>query len=236
MTRDGPPVGDGGSWYPGRPPARGRGRRTTWRSRGRPCPPASSRALISPHAGLRYSGPVAAYGYALLRDRPPRTVVLVGPSHRVAFEGVGVFARGAFETPLGRAADRRGRWPQALVAAAPRPCTRTSRAARARALARDAAPFLQHLVPELRIVPLLMGTQTRDEVDALAAALGAALGGPRRPAGRLQRPQPLPSGGRARATWTRPSSATWPTSRPSGSWTGSSAGATTPAAAGPWWR
>ena len=44
--------------------------------------------LVSPHAGLHYSGPVAAYGYSLLRGREASSVVLVGPSHRAAFEGV----------------------------------------------------------------------------------------------------------------------------------------------------
>ena len=42
-------------------------------------------ALISPHAGLHYSGPVAAHAYALLSGRRDLTVVLVGPSHRRAF-------------------------------------------------------------------------------------------------------------------------------------------------------
>ncbi|HZM52677.1 MAG TPA: AmmeMemoRadiSam system protein B, partial [Vicinamibacteria bacterium] len=58
-------------------------------------------ALISPHAGLRYSGPVAAHAYARLRGLRDLTVVLVGPSHRTHFEGVSVYARGAFATPLG---------------------------------------------------------------------------------------------------------------------------------------
>src|SRR5262245_30414253 len=58
-------------------------------------------ALISPHAGLRYSGPVAAHGYTHLRGASRLTAVLVGPSHRVPFEGVAVYAKGAFETPLG---------------------------------------------------------------------------------------------------------------------------------------
>ena len=56
-------------------------------------------ALVSPHAGLRYSGPVAAHAYARLRGFRDLTVVLVGPSHRAHFEGVSVYARGAFATP-----------------------------------------------------------------------------------------------------------------------------------------
>src|SRR6185295_16473272 len=58
--------------------------------------------LISPHAGLMYSGPIAAYGYGLLRGRGELTAVLVGPSHRAAFRGVAAVSRGSFETPFGR--------------------------------------------------------------------------------------------------------------------------------------
>ena len=45
-------------------------------------------ALIAPHAGLMYSGPVAAHAYRLLRGRRFDVAVLVGPSHFVQFEGV----------------------------------------------------------------------------------------------------------------------------------------------------
>src|SRR5580765_1644070 len=58
-------------------------------------------ALIAPHAGLMYSGPVAAHAYRLLRDRAFDVAVLVGPSHFVGFDGVSIVARGGFETPFG---------------------------------------------------------------------------------------------------------------------------------------
>src|SRR5688500_1570837 len=58
-------------------------------------------ALVSPHAGLMYSGPVAAHAYHLLRNRRFDVAVLVGPSHFVGFEGVAVVPSGGFETPFG---------------------------------------------------------------------------------------------------------------------------------------
>src|SRR5579872_3519590 len=58
-------------------------------------------AIVAPHAGLMYSGPVAAHAYRLLRDRSFDVAVLVGPSHFVAFDGVAVVSDGAFESPLG---------------------------------------------------------------------------------------------------------------------------------------
>jgi AmmeMemoRadiSam system protein B len=131
--------------------------------------------LVSPHAGLHYSGPVAAYGYSLLRGHAPATVVLVGPSHRAAFEGVAVHASGSWETPLGEVKIDE-ELAQALVAADPALFDDPG-AHRAEHSLEMQMPFLQRVMPGLRIVPLLMGTQSRDEVDALAAALARVLPG-----------------------------------------------------------
>ena len=61
------------------------------------------KAIIAPHAGYAYSGPIAASVYARLR--PARTlikhVVLIGPSHRVSFSGLAISEAEAFLTPLG---------------------------------------------------------------------------------------------------------------------------------------
>ena len=131
--------------------------------------------LVSPHAGLHYSGPVAAYGYSLLRRRAPATVVLVGPSHRAAFEGVAVHASGSWETPRGEVKIDEER-AAALVAADPTLFDDPG-AHRAEHSLEMQMPFLQRVMPGLRIVPLLMGTQSRDEVEALAAALARVLPG-----------------------------------------------------------
>ncbi len=57
--------------------------------------------LIVPHAGYMYSGQVAAYAYKLVCGKKYDAVILVGPSHRVAFRGVSVYGQGGYETPLG---------------------------------------------------------------------------------------------------------------------------------------
>ena len=132
-------------------------------------------ALISPHAGLRYSGPVAAHAYARLRGRRDLTVVIVGPSHRVHFEGVSVYARGAFATPLGEVPIDEA-VAEALLAADAILLDEPSPHRDEHSLEMQ-LPFLQHVVPGLRIVPLLMGSQERGEVEALAGALGRALRG-----------------------------------------------------------
>src|SRR5882672_3324237 len=66
--------------------------------------PGFPKAVIVPHAGYIYSGPVAASAYDLLR--PARgiveRVVVLGPCHRVAVRGLALPAAKAFDTPLGR--------------------------------------------------------------------------------------------------------------------------------------
>lgn len=131
--------------------------------------------LVVPHAGLRYSGPVAAQAYALLRGRSGLSVVLVGPSHRAAFDGCAVFAHGSWETPLGYVPVD-----EELAEALLAPREGVVEAAHPHALEHSLEmqiPFLQHLVSDLRIVPVLMGSQARPECDGLAARLAAAAAG-----------------------------------------------------------
>ena len=49
--------------------------------------------LIAPHAGYIYSGQVAAHAYKLICGKKYDAVVVIGPSHRVAFHGVSIFSR-----------------------------------------------------------------------------------------------------------------------------------------------
>ncbi|CAE8626386.1 unnamed protein product [Polarella glacialis] len=64
---------------------------------------ASLKAIISPHAGLRYSGSVAAGVYARLDVQSVRRIFLIGPSHHAHIDGCGLPAEGvtAYRTPLG---------------------------------------------------------------------------------------------------------------------------------------
>jgi hypothetical protein len=132
--------------------------------------------LVSPHAGMLYSGAVAAHSYVLLKGRSDLTVVLVGPSHRFSFSGVALWAKGAFETPMGSAAIDEG-VAEAIRAAAPETVSVSEMPHGPEHSLEMQLPFLQRVVPGLRLVPLLMGSQTRAEVDALALALAAGLAG-----------------------------------------------------------
>jgi len=134
-------------------------------------------ALVAPHAGLRYSGGVAAYAYRLLEGRPFDVAVLVGPSHLVGFEGVAIHPEGGFETPLG-VARVDAVLASALVAASP--LLRRHDAAHAREHSIEMQlPFLMRVAPDLPIVPLVMGHQTDGTARGLAAALASVLDGRR---------------------------------------------------------
>jgi AmmeMemoRadiSam system protein B len=170
-----------GSWYPGTAAKIAEEVDGYLEAAGPLSAPGRLVALVSPHAGLRYSGPVAAFGYALLRARregaaaSEAPVVLVGPSHRAAFDGVAAHSRGAWETPLGRAPIDEGIAEAVLEAGAV--VFDDPDVHRDEHSLEMQMPFLQRLVPGLRIVPLLMGSQSRAEVEALAAALAKALVG-----------------------------------------------------------
>jgi AmmeMemoRadiSam system protein B len=165
-----------GSWYPGTADALTREVDGYLAHASSAPPPGRLVALVSPHAGLRYSGPVAAYGYSLLRTPRALTVVLVGPSHRVGFDGAAVHAHGAWDTPLGRVPvdeDVAG----AILAGGSSVAFEDADVHREEHSLEMQMPFLQRVVPSLRIVPIMMGSQSREEIEELARALGAALAG-----------------------------------------------------------
>ena len=132
-------------------------------------------AVIAPHAGLRYSGPVAACAYKTLRGRRYEVAVLVGPSHHVGFDGVAICLRGAFETPLGMVPIAES---FAVAIARAATCVSEHPTAHVREHSLEMQlPFLQRVLPEAPIVPLVMGYQTRETVGDLAQALSTALSG-----------------------------------------------------------
>ena len=73
------------------------------RKRARPDGGVAPKVVIAPHAGLVYSGAVAAtaFGAWARRAEPPRRIVIIGPAHRVAFSGVAVHPASKWRTPLG---------------------------------------------------------------------------------------------------------------------------------------
>jgi hypothetical protein len=127
--------------------------------------------LVVPHAGYVYSARTAAAAYALLKGRPIDTVVIIGPSHRAAFEGVSIWPDGGFETPLGVAKV------DAVLAKAIAKASGFGFLPEAFAEEHSVevqVPFVQRVLPGAAIVPIVMGEQTRPTIRALAAGLTKA--------------------------------------------------------------
>ncbi len=150
----------------------------------KPHPVENLRALIVPHAGYTYSGPVAAYGYRLVQGRAFSTVVVLAPSHYALLDGASVCAADVFRTPLGDVPIS----PQAARLAEKPPFQReprcrvqrpswASQSSRSRPAAGEETaetwehadevqvPFLQKTLGKFALIPVVMG-----EVDAARAA------------------------------------------------------------------
>jgi len=136
------------------------------------------RALIVPHAGLMYSGPVAAFAYTLVHRAPYQSIVLVGPSHFVPFHGVAVWRTGEWHTPFGPVAVDTTR-ADAIRAACGDVIDLPAAHRREHSLEMQ-LPFVAHLLPGVPIVPLVMGEQTRETAFALGDALARVLTDERR--------------------------------------------------------
>lgn len=128
------------------------------------------KALIVPHAGYVYSGPVAAQAYASLGAAAGALsrVVLLGPSHRQWFRGLALPRAQAFATPFGtvpidtEAAARLRELSAVVVSDAPHTHEHSLEVQ---------LPFLQRLAPDAKIVPVLTGEAGSDEVAEVIEAL-----------------------------------------------------------------
>lgn len=161
-----------GSWYPSNPI---RLRHEIERYLEQAHPPALPGRVwgtLAPHAGLRYSGPVAAWAFACVRGSSPDIVVIASPWHRGGETPLITTGHAAYETPLG------------IVEVDTDAIKRLDGALRARAgfgLARRRyddehaveieLPFLQCVLGPFRLLPVMLA----DQRAATAAALGAAL-------------------------------------------------------------
>ncbi len=132
-------------------------------------------ALISPHAGYIYSGPVAAYSYKQLERKDFDTVILIGPSHHIGFAGASIYNQGPYQTPLGLvevdidlankiiAQDKSiGYIPQAHI--------------REHSLEVQ-LPFLQRTLKDFKIVPILISDSSVKNCQILADAIFKSIKG-----------------------------------------------------------
>ncbi|HUL41440.1 MAG TPA: AmmeMemoRadiSam system protein B [Burkholderiales bacterium] len=134
--------------------------------------PAIPKAIVAPHAGYIYSGPVAASAYALLEPAWQRVkrVILLGPAHFVAVRGLALPNASGFATPLGMVSlneaslEMLSRLPQVVQ----------SKAAHASEHSLEVhLPFLQVVLEKFTLVPIAVGDATPEEIaDALDLVWG----------------------------------------------------------------
>lgn len=121
------------------------------------------KAIIAPHAGYIYSGPVAASAYARLRKvrHTVRRVVLLGPSHRVGFPGLATSSADTFRTPLGDIPV------DTEVVAKINTLPQVHALDQAHSMEHSLEvhlPFLQESLDEFDLVPIVVGDATAEEV------------------------------------------------------------------------
>ena len=132
-------------------------------------------ALISPHAGYGFSGEAAAFGYKLVKDKPYKTVVILGTGHSYAFSGASVYPEGVFRTPLGdlevdNEFARQLISPQDDIKFIPE-------AFKNEHSLEVQLPFLQRTLSGIKIVPVILGDCPLYTCERLAELVKNAIGG-----------------------------------------------------------
>ena len=130
--------------------------------------------IISPHAGYIYSGPVAGYSYKAVRQNKYKTVVIIAPSHFFPFDGVSIWTKGGFKTPLGTVEVDQG-FAEQLIPMNEHFYFDPKVYEREHSLEVQ-IPFLQKSYGQFKIVPIIMGQPNYSVCAALAMALKQLIG------------------------------------------------------------
>jgi AmmeMemoRadiSam system protein B/AmmeMemoRadiSam system protein A len=132
-------------------------------------------ALIAPHAGYMYSGQVAAHAYKLLQGKRYDIVVIVSPSHRAYFKGASIYPSGGYRTPLGICPIAE-EITEALMKKSPLIDAIPQAHAQEHSLEIQ-LPFLQVVLDDFRLVPIVMGDQDLATCKAVGAAIAEVVKG-----------------------------------------------------------
>lgn len=129
--------------------------------------------IIAPHAGYTYSGMTAAYAYKSLNGAAYKTVIIISPSHREYFPGICVYSGDAFITPLGIVMVDKQK-ADALLTNEKNIFTGTQGHGKEHGIEVQ-LPFLQTVLPEFSIVPVVIGDQSPFFMLELANKLSEVL-------------------------------------------------------------
>lgn len=131
------------------------------------------RGIISPHAGYIYSGPVAGYAYKALKGKHFDAVIVIGPSHRVDFDGSSVYAKGYFITPLGKLKISEDIAKELI--SHDKSISFNEEAHRLEHSVEVQLPFIQVSLGDVPIVPVVMGRPNERNIKILSEALYKAI-------------------------------------------------------------
>lgn len=130
--------------------------------------------IIAPHAGYYYSGAVAGHSFKAVKNRNIRTAVVLAPSHFYGFDGISIWDKGGFETPLGVIAvdeDFAGK-----LSAAGEDFVFDPKAYEREHALEVELPFIQRAFPEAKLVPVIVGVPTPKVLLEFAQALDGLIG------------------------------------------------------------
>ncbi|HQF43047.1 MAG TPA: AmmeMemoRadiSam system protein B [Ignavibacteriaceae bacterium] len=128
--------------------------------------------IVSPHAGYVYSGKTAAYVYNLIKDKHYKTVIVISPSHSEYFPGISIYDGDAYQTPLGIVEIDR-LMSEKLIENS-KIIFRGIQGHRKEHALEVQIPFLQSVLKDFKIVPVIMGDQRKMFVDHLAERIAFA--------------------------------------------------------------
>jgi AmmeMemoRadiSam system protein B/AmmeMemoRadiSam system protein A len=131
-------------------------------------------AVVAPHAGYQYSGPVAAYTYAQLKGHKYTRVVVIAPTHHVSFDFTSIYEGDAYATPLGNVQVDKA-FAQKLVKMSSTMKLSSQGHEPTSAGGEHAVevqlPWLQKVLGNFEVVPIVMGDQSYESSRALGVAL-----------------------------------------------------------------
>lgn len=127
------------------------------------------KGIISPHAGYIYSGQTAAYGFKTIINKKTKNVILISPSHREYFPGISIYNGTAYKTPLGEIEVNKEL--SNSFAEKSNLIYLGDEGHKAEHALEVQLPFLQIALGEFKLVPIVIGDQSKMFVDELADVL-----------------------------------------------------------------
>ena len=129
--------------------------------------------IVAPHAGYIYSGKTAAFAYNAIKGKNYKTVIVISPSHSEYFPGISIFDGDAYQTPLGVLKVDKELSEKLLKQS--KVIHKGQEGHRREHALEVQLPFLQSVLKDFKIVPVVMGDQTKLYVDELANAIAKSV-------------------------------------------------------------